>query len=223
MERYLRNKKSITESQQDMLSKCHVVVLGCGGLGGSIAESLARIGIGKLTLVDDDVFVVSNLNRQRFSTNMTIGRAKVEVAKEKLLEINDQVEVVSRKAFIDASNIHELTEGCDLVIDALDNFETRMIIENAELNVLIISAAVGGFSGWLTISKPGYKNIKHLCSHVNKGVEQTLGNLSFTVNILAELEVSLAVRALLGEDVSLHGFYFVDLKTLEIEKIEIID
>jgi molybdopterin/thiamine biosynthesis adenylyltransferase len=223
MERYLRNKKSITESQQDVLSKCHVVVLGCGGLGGSIAESLARIGIGKLTLVDDDVFVVSNLNRQRFSTNKTIGRAKVEVAKKKLLEINDQVEVVSRKAFIDASNIHELTEGCDLVIDALDNFETRMIIENADLNVLIISAAVGGFSGWLTISKPGYKNIKHLCSHVNKGVEQTFGNLSFTVNILAELEVSLAVRALLGEDVSLHGFYFVDLKTLEIEKIEIID
>jgi molybdopterin-synthase adenylyltransferase len=223
MERYLRNKDSISESQQDFLAKCHVVVLGCGGLGGSIAESLVRIGIGKLTLIDDDVFVVSNLNRQRFSTSKTIGRAKVEVAKEKLFEINDQAEVISRRVFIDASNIHELTEGCDLVIDALDNFETRRIVEDADLNVLIISAAVAGYNGWLTISKPGYRNIKHLCSHANKGVEQALGNLSFTVNILAELEVSLAVRTLLGEDVSLHGFYFVDLKTLEIEKIEIIE
>lgn len=223
MERYLRNKSSINESQQDVLAQCHVVVLGCGGLGGSIAESLVRIGVGKLTLVDGDVFVVSNLNRQRFSTLNTIGRAKVDVAKARLMEINDQVEVVSKNIFINASNIGELTEGCDLVIDALDNFETRMIIENAELTVPIISAAVAGYNGWLTISKFGYRNIKHLCSNVNKGVEQTLGNLSFTVNILAELEVSLAVRLLLGEDISLHGFYFVDLKTLEIDKIEIIE
>ena len=223
MERYLRNKKSITESQQDLLLQCHVVVLGCGGLGGSVAESLARIGIGKLTLVDHDEFVVSNLNRQRFSTLKTIGQAKVDVAKDKLFEINDQVEVVSKKIFINASNIAELTHGSDLVIDALDNFESRMIIENAELSVPIISAAVAGYNGWLTISKAGYRNIKHLCSDMNKGVEQTLGNLSFTVNILAELEVSLAVRSLLGEDVSLHGFYFVDLRTLEIEKIGIID
>lgn len=222
MERYLRNKKSITESQQDMLSQCHVVVLGCGGLGGSVAESLARIGVGKLTLVDNDVFVLSNLNRQRFSTSKTIGRSKVEVAKDKLFEINDQVEVVSKKVFINASNIDELTEGCDVIIDALDNFETRMILENANLDVLIISAAVAGYNGWLTMSKPGYRNIKHLCSDVNKGVEQTFGNLSFTVNILAELEVNLAIRSLLGEDVSLHGFYFVDLRTFEIEKIKII-
>lgn len=223
MERYLRNKDSISESQQDLLAKCHVIVLGCGGLGGSVAESLARIGVGKLTLVDDDVFVLSNLNRQRFSTSTTIGRSKVEVAKEKLFEINDQVEVTVQKKFIDSSNIYTLVDGCDLVIDALDNFETRRMIEEADFDIPIISAAVGGYNGWLTISKPEYRNIKHLCSHANKGVEQTLGNLSFTVNVLAELEVSLAIRTLLGEDVSLHGFYFVDLKTLEIEKIDIIE
>lgn len=223
MERYLRNKSSITQSQQDLLAQCHVVVLGCGGLGGSIAESLVRIGIGKLTLVDDDVFVVSNLNRQRFSTIKTLGQSKVEVAKKRLLEINDQVEVIAHKIFINASNITTLVDDCDLIIDALDNFETRRMIEKAELDTPIISAAVAGYNGWLTMSMPGYRNIKHLCSHANKGVEQTLGNLSFTVNVLAELEVSLAIRTLLGEDVSLHGFYFIDLKTLEIEKIEVIE
>jgi molybdopterin-synthase adenylyltransferase len=223
MERYLRNKSSITQSQQDLLAQCHVVVLGCGGLGGSISESLARIGIGKLTLVDDDVFVVSNLNRQRFSTSKTLGQSKVEVAKKRLLEINDQVEIIAHKIFINASNITTLVEGCDLIIDALDNFETRRMIEEADLAIPVISAAVAGYNGWLTMSMPGYRNIKHLCSHANKGVEQTLGNLSFTVNVLAELEVSFAIRTLLGEDVSLHGFYFVDLKTLEIEKIEIIE
>lgn len=223
MERYLRNKSSINEYQQELLSKKHVIVLGCGGLGGSVAESLARIGVGKLTLVDNDVFVMSNLNRQRFSTGKTIGQSKVEVAKEKLFEINDQVEVITHKKFIDSSNIYMLVDGCDLVIDALDNFETRRMIEMADLDIPIISAAVGGYNGWLTISKQGYRNIKHLCSHANKGVEQTLGNLSFTVNVLAELEVSLAIRTLLGEDVSMHGFYFVDLKTLEIEKIDIIE
>jgi molybdopterin-synthase adenylyltransferase len=222
MERYLRNKDSITQVQQDLLAQRHVVVLGCGGLGGSIAESLARIGVGKLTLVDDDVFVISNLNRQRFSTGKTVGRSKVEVAKEKLLEINESVEVIAKKVFIDSANIASLTEGCDLVIDALDNFDTRRIVEDADLVMPIISAAVAGYNGWLTISKPGYRNIKKLCSSMNKGVEQTLGNLSFTVNILAELEVSLAIRTLLKEDVSFHGFYFVDLKSLEIEKIEII-
>lgn len=223
MERYLRNKSSIDEHQQYILSKKHVIVLGCGGLGGSVAESLSRIGVGKLTLVDNDVFVLSNLNRQRFSTNKTIGQSKVEVAKEKLFDINDQVEVITHKKFIDSSNIYTLVDGCDLVIDALDNFETRRMIEDADLDVPIISAAVGGYNGWLTISKPGYRNIKHLCSNANKGVEQILGNLSFTVNVLAELEVSLAIRTLLGEEVSLHGFYFVDLKTLEIEKIDIIE
>jgi molybdopterin-synthase adenylyltransferase len=223
MERYLRNKGSITQSQQYLLAQRHVVVLGCGGLGGSIAESLARIGVGKLTLVDDDVFVESNLNRQRFSTLESIGLAKVEVAKERLSDINDQVIVEAKKMFIDSSNIQMLTSGCDLVIDALDNFVTRRIIEDANLPVPIISAAVAGYNGWLTISKPGYKNIKHLCSYMNKGVEQIFGNLSFTVNILAELEVSLAIRTLLSEELSFHGFYFVDLKSLEIEKIEIIE
>lgn len=223
MERYLRNKSSITQSQQDLLAQCHVVVLGCGGLGGSIAESLTRIGIGKLTLIDDDVFVVSNLNRQRFSTSKTIGQSKVEVAKKRLFEINDQVEVIAHKIFINASNISTLVDKCDLIIDALDNFETRRMVEEADIDTPIISAAVAGYNGWLTMSMPGYRNIKHLCSHASKGVEQILGNLSFTVNVLAELEVSLTIRTLLGEDVSLHGFYFIDLKTLEIEKIEIIE
>lgn len=223
MERYLRNKGSITQSQQDLLAQRHVVVLGCGGLGGSISESLSRIGVGKLTLVDHDVFVESNLNRQRFATRKTIGMAKVEVAKEKLLDINDQVIVETKKVYIDASNIYVLINGCDLVIDALDNFDTRRMVEDADFSMPIISAAVAGYNGWITISKPGYRNIKHLCSGMSKGVEQTLGNLSFTVNILAELEVSLAIRTLLNEELSFHGFYFVDLKSLEIEKIEVID
>ena len=157
------------------------------------------------------------------ATRKTMGMAKVEVAKEKLFDINDQVIVEAKKAFIDSSNIYVLTNGCDLVIDALDNFDTRRMIEYADFNIPIISAAVAGYNGWLTISKPGYRNIKHLCSGMNKGVEQTLGNLSFTVNILAELEVSLAIRTLLNEELSFHGFYFVDLKSLEIEKIEIIE
>jgi molybdopterin-synthase adenylyltransferase len=222
MERYLRNKQSISEQQQELLAQRHVIVLGCGGLGGSIAESLARIGVGNLTLIDDDVFVESNLNRQRFSTSKSIGQSKVEVAKEKLFEINDQVIVIAKRVYINSANIRMLTEGCDLIIDALDNFDTRRIVEEADLDIPIISAAVAGYNGWLTISKPGSRNIKHLCSHASKGVEQTLGNLSFTVNVLAEFEVSLAVRTLLGEEISLNGFYFVDLKALEIERIEII-
>lgn len=222
MERYLRNKNSITEQQQTLLGEKHVVLLGCGGLGGSVAESLVRLGVGKLTIVDDDVFVQSNLNRQRFSTVKTLGQVKVEVAKMRLHEINDQVEIIAIKEFIDESNIHQLVHGCDVVIDALDNFQTRRIVEDADLPMPIISAAVAGYNGWATISKPGYRNIKHLCSQLNKGVEQVLGNLSFTVNILAELEVNLALRTLIGEDVSFYGFYFVDLKALEIERIEII-
>ena len=80
MNRYLRNKNLISHEEQVKLSQMKVAVLGCGGLGGYVIEMLARLGVGKLILVDFDTFDESNLNRQLISTEKNLGSSKVEEA-----------------------------------------------------------------------------------------------------------------------------------------------
>src|SRR3954453_22344043 len=115
------------EGQQKLLD-AKVLLLGAGGLGSPAALYLAAAGLGTLGIVDDDTVDLSNLQRQVIHTTDRVGERKVDSAAETIHEINPDVEVVKRPARLDASNVIERIEPYDIIVDGLDNFPTRYLI-----------------------------------------------------------------------------------------------
>ena len=129
--RYIRNLGAITEADCDLLRQKTVLVVGCGGLGGYLMEYLARIGIGMIRCIDGDVFDETNLNRQILATTDTLGKSKVQAAADRLHIVNPDVAIQPHCAYLDSSNAKEFIQGCDMVLDALDNIPSRKILADA--------------------------------------------------------------------------------------------
>src|SRR3954468_18782397 len=143
------------EGQQKLLD-AKVLLLGAGGLGSPTALYLAAAGVGTLGLVDDDVVDVSNLQRQVIHATSRVGVAKVDSAEEQIKALNPDVEVVKYRTRLDASNIMEIIEGWDIVVDGVDNFPTRYLLNDASvrLQIPVVSAAILGFEGQLSVFAP---------------------------------------------------------------------
>ena len=129
--RYERNIPALSEEQCQQLKTKRILVAGCGGLGGHLIELLSRIGIGFIRAIDGDVFESSNLNRQLLSETALLGIGKADAASIRVARINPDVTVDSIKVFIDENNAENLIEGMDVVLDALDNIESRRILAKA--------------------------------------------------------------------------------------------
>ncbi|WP_040215316.1 tRNA threonylcarbamoyladenosine dehydratase [Clostridium polynesiense] len=113
----------------DKLKNSKVVVLGIGGVGSFTVEALARSGVGKLVLVDNDTICLTNLNRQIHATYDTLERSKVEVMKERVLSINKSCEVTALEMFITSENLSEIiTEDVDYVVDAIDTITAKIAV-----------------------------------------------------------------------------------------------
>ena len=135
---------------QVALGKAHVVLIGCGGIGSPALQYLAAAGIGRLTLVDDDVVDASNLQRQTIFTEADIGRRKAEAAAEWVARFDPQIEaraVVIRVGDDNAARV--LGGGATVVLDGCDNFATRLTVSDTcvALGLPLTSAAVGRFQG----------------------------------------------------------------------------
>jgi molybdopterin/thiamine biosynthesis adenylyltransferase/rhodanese-related sulfurtransferase len=141
---------------QTKLLNAKVLALGAGGLGSPIALYLAAAGVGTLGIVDDDEVDLSNLQRQVIHTTDRIGVAKVDSAEEAVLAINPDVNVVKYKTRLDSSNIMEIIEGYDVIVDGADNFPTRYLLNDASvrLGIPVVSASILGFDGQLSVFKP---------------------------------------------------------------------
>ncbi|SCQ71697.1 Molybdenum cofactor biosynthesis protein moeB2 [Propionibacterium freudenreichii] len=116
---------------QRRLANARVAVVGAGGLGSPLLVYLAAAGVGELTLIDNDTVDVSNLHRQVIHSTASVGRPKVESAAEAIARLNPHVRVEARAERLDIDNVLELLDGHDLVIDGVDNFETRYLIADA--------------------------------------------------------------------------------------------
>jgi sulfur-carrier protein adenylyltransferase/sulfurtransferase len=143
------------EGQQKLLES-RVLLLGAGGLGSPAALYLAAAGVGTLGIVDDDEVDLSNLQRQVVHTTDRIGVPKVDSAEETINSINPDVDVVKYPVRLDASNIMEIIEGYDVIVDGLDNFPTRYLLNDASvrLRIPVVSAAILGFDGQLSVFAP---------------------------------------------------------------------
>jgi molybdopterin/thiamine biosynthesis adenylyltransferase len=146
----------IGESGQRKLLEARVLLLGAGGLDSPTALYLAAAGVGTLGIVDDDVVDLSNLQRQVIHNTTRIGVPKVESAAATIHDLNPDVEVVPYKTRLDASNIMEIIAGWDVIVDGVDNFPTRYLLNDASvrLQIPVVSASILGFDGQLSVFKP---------------------------------------------------------------------
>ncbi|MEJ2058319.1 MAG: ThiF family adenylyltransferase, partial [Desulfofustis sp.] len=178
---YVRNQKSLSNDDQVRLLQSRVAVIGLGGLGGTVTEILARIGIGSLTLVDGDRFDDSNLNRQLLSSTAVLGNEKALVAEERVAEVNPAVETRAVVSFLDEENGDELLVGADIVVDCLDSITTRFTLEQAcrRIGLPLVSAAIGGTSGQVTVIYPDDQGLSRIYGDPervdHRGVEKSLG------------------------------------------------
>lgn len=219
--RYERNVPALTEAECEALRRKRVLVVGCGGLGGHLIEMLARIGIGALRVVDGDVFEPSNLNRQLLSEVPTLGLSKAKAAAARINRVNPEVEVEAVAENMTEVNVHELLQGCDAVLDGLDNIESRRVLASActRTGIPYIYGAVNGWVAQAAISMPGDHLVDIL--YPKDVVIKNKSVLSFTPALCASVQVSLCVKLLVGRAVETGTVCYFDLLNQEFETIPI--
>ncbi len=155
--RYARQLPLFGESGQEKLKRATVTIAGAGGLGSVSAAYLAVAGVGRLQIIDDDRVERSNLNRQILHWDRDLGKAKAVSFLEKLTQLNPTVEVVVSTQRISAENVAELVGESNAVVDALDNFQTRLILNRFAVGERIpfFHGGVYGFEGQVTTVLPG--------------------------------------------------------------------
>ena len=143
--KFSRLEKLIGKSGLDKLKDSSVLILGCGGVGGYVAEGLARSNIGTLILVDYDVIDESNINRQIIALSSTVGRLKVDVLEERIMDINNNCKVIKISEFIDNANLEKLFEyKPDFIVDACDTISTKKrLIEECLLRKIKFISSMG--------------------------------------------------------------------------------
>ena len=213
-ERYSRHTliPEIGVEGQLKLLDAKVLLLGAGGLGSPSALYLAAAGVGTLGIVDNDVVDLSNLQRQVAHTQDRIGMPKVDSAEIAINGINPDVKVVKYPVRIDASNIMDILPGYDVVIDGLDNFPTRYLLNDASvrLQIPVVSASILGWDGQLSVFKP-YDGPCYRCLYPTPppaelapscGANGVLGALPGVMGMLQTVE---AVKLIIGAGEPLIG------------------
>ena len=211
--RYARNLGPMTPEEQTLLASRRVCIVGCGGLGGFLAEYMARLGVGYLTVVDGDTFDQTNLNRQMLSNAENLGQPKASEAKKRLALINPQVQVQAADRFLTAENTAELLAGHDLVLDALDSVPHRLILQRTctELKIPLVHGAVEGWFGQVTTVLPGDDTLSRLYPSGQNSTASP-GTLVFAPALVASLQASEALKLLLGKEPSFRNkILFADL------------
>ncbi|WP_171264139.1 HesA/MoeB/ThiF family protein [Acinetobacter sp. ANC 4973] len=179
---------------QEKLKLANVLIVGCGGIGCTSAELLARAGVGKITLIDADTIEISNLQRQIAYVEENIGFYKSEILAKRLKQINPHIRIESYTSKLDQNNAEQLISTQDLVLDGCDNFTTRYLVNQTctQLNVALISASAIGFQGQLFMVEGDsacYECLFPKEEHANESLRcADSGVLATTPNVMASLQ-----------------------------------
>ena len=179
---------------QERLKLANVLIVGCGGIGCTTAELLARAGVGKITLIDADTIEISNLQRQIAYTQNDVGFYKSEILAKRLQQINPFIQVESHTVKLDDSNAEELILQQDLVLDGCDNFTTRYLVNQhcSHFQIPLISASAIGFQGQLFMVEGDsacYECLFPKEQEMNEGFRcADSGVLATTPNVMASLQ-----------------------------------
>jgi molybdopterin/thiamine biosynthesis adenylyltransferase len=225
MRRYDRNKETITNQEQKVLKNSRICVIGCGGLGGYIIEELGRIGVGYITVVDGDVFEESNLNRQIFCDMETLYKSKAETAQIRIKKINPEIFVNPIVARFDENNAESIIKDHDVIVDALDNIESKFLVQEKveKFGIPFVHGAIAGWFGQISTVFPGDRTLDKIYSiKTGKGIETFAGNPAFIAAIVASLQVSEVIKLLLKKGELLKNkVLFLNLLNHEYNKIDL--
>ena len=204
----------IGEEGQRRLAAARVLIVGCGALGSAQAESLARAGVGRLRIVDRDFVEPSNLQRQTMFTESDAENRlpKAIAAANHLRQINSDIEIEPHVSDVNHSNVEQLIDDCDVVVDGTDNFATRYLINDAcvKHNVnWIYGAAVGSYGVTMTVRPHQTACLRCLFEEAPAAASaptcDTAGVIMPIINIVAAVQVSEALKLLTGHSEDLHG------------------
>lgn len=227
--RYVKNVGTIGLDGQAKLLSARVLLVGAGGIGGQAAELMARMGIGTIVIADPDTFDETNLNRQTFACMDVIGLAKVDVARDRILEINCDVDVERHRVAADGSNLSDLLEGAGAAVDALDSIDDRLVLQRAcaAAGVVLVHGAIAGSALQVTTVFPGDPGLTAVMPEPSgegktQGVEVETGNPATTPVLAAVFQVQEVVKVLLGTGTTLRNrMLYMDLADWSFEFIDL--
>ena len=151
IERYSRQivLKNIGILGQKKILESKVLIVGGGGLGCSVADSLCRAGVGTIGIIDNDRVSISNIHRQSSFTSKDVGKLKVKILKEKIKSINPEIKIVIYKEKITKSNIVKIFKNFNIIVDGSDNFKTKFLLNEYSLKYkkILIVGAISKFDG----------------------------------------------------------------------------
>ncbi|MDD2835552.1 MAG: HesA/MoeB/ThiF family protein [Methanothrix sp.] len=197
--RYSRQIRLFGEEDQERLKRASVFIAGAGGLGSVISLYMAAAGFGKIRICDCDSVELSNLNRQILHANADVGRAKAKSAYETLTAINPEIEVEARIEIITQENIDQLLQGCDLIMDGMDNFPVRYLLNRAALErkIPLFHGAINGYQGQATTIIPG-KTACLACIFPRAPPASVFPALGSTCGVIGSIQVTEAVKYVTG-------------------------
>jgi molybdopterin/thiamine biosynthesis adenylyltransferase len=226
--RYLRNVGTIGLEGQARLLQATVAVVGLGGLGGYVTEALARMGVGRLILIDGDVFEEHNLNRQALSAEARLGTSKAQAARHRVAEINSGVEVIDHAVTLTRENLPQLLEGTDVVVDGLDRLPTRLLLQEGAqaLSIPMVHGSIAGFLGQVMTILPEDPGLVGLYGGESElpeqGLEAQLGTPAATPMMVAAWEAQEVVKLLVGQGELLqHRLLVLDMESGAIEILQL--
>ena len=197
--RYSRQTLLFGKDGQEKLKKTCVFVAGAGGLGSIISFYMAAAGFGKIRIVDCDCVELSNLNRQILHSHADVGRAKSQSAYETLTGINPEIEVEAFVETIHEDNIGELLSGSDLIMDAMDNFPIRYLLnrEALRMRIPLFHGAIRGYQGQATTIVPG-RTACLSCLFPRAPPPSLFPALGSTCGVIGSIQVTEAVKYVTG-------------------------
>jgi len=215
---------------QRKLLDSSVLVIGAGGLGSPVAMYLAAAGIGKLGIVDFDQVDVTNLQRQILHTTADVGRSKVASAVEHLRAINPTIEVVGHETLLFSTNVFEIFEGYDVIVDGTDNFPVRYLVNDATqfTGKPLVYGSIYQFEGQATVFMPGQETPCYRCLFPAPPPPGTVpscaegGVFGVLPGVIGSIQATEAIKIITGEGDTLEGrLLLYDALTMDFQEMKI--
>lgn len=226
-ERYLRNLGTVGWEGQIKLLSSTVGLVGVGGLGGWVLMGLARMGVGRLIIIDGDIFCDNNLNRQALCREADLGKPKVNVAARWVHQANAAVQVHKYYRMVNEEDMVRVLAGSQVLVDALDTLPARLALQRAarRLNLPLVHGAIAGYVGQVLTIFPDDEGLLGLYggSEVPEhGVETQWGNPAATPMMTAAWQVQEVVKLLVGRGEPLrHKMLFMDAEWGQVDILQV--
>ena len=223
--------KNIGPTGQKKIKNSKVLIIGVGGLGCPVAEALARAGVGKIGIVDNDLVNLSNIHRQSLFDMTNLNKPKVKIAKLKLKKINSNISVQDYNLRLEKNNFKKIIKKYDYIVDGSDNFETKFLINDfcIKFKKNLVVGAISKFDGH--IFSYNFKNKNEAClrcfyqedsisdDNLNCEFEGVVGTVA---NIVGNIQANEILKKILNIGTKLNNqILVIDLLNLNFRKIKI--